>query len=204
MNLESLPSVRHAVSALYRHTSSPYSAEPAYCVCYMCLTIKIYTCVPESLPIRWNISLESTTRVPGALDAWGSLTAYLPPIVRYAVSDLLCRGSICAFLAMCAEPAYRTQLGGVRLITPYSLKAYLEVINEQADDICTAEATTLVSVKLHQSRSLIDNICMHTYVCVRLLSWRDETRVSLTLREYPEVQWTPPHVLWRRGVLFKG
>ena len=26
----------------------------------------------------------------------------------------------------------------------------------------------------------------------------------LTLREYPGVQWTPPHVLWGRGVLSKG
>ena len=27
---------------------------------------------------------------------------------------------------------------------------------------------------------------------------------GLTLREYPGVQWTPPHVLWGKGVLSKG
>ena len=90
--------------------------------------------------------------------AWGSLTGYLPPIVRYM------------FSLLCAEPAYRMQLGGVHLITSKSLKVYLDDVNEKADDICTTEATTLVSVKLHQSRSLIDNICMYTYVCVRLSS----------------------------------
>ena len=48
MNLESLLSVRHVVSALYGHTLTPDSAERAYCVCDMCVTLQIYMCAGVS------------------------------------------------------------------------------------------------------------------------------------------------------------
>ena len=59
MNLESLLSVRYAVSALYGRTLTPETAERAYYGCDMCVTLQIYMCTEVSPDPMKHLSREN-------------------------------------------------------------------------------------------------------------------------------------------------